>query len=716
MLRRWIKLKKQDIKDSMFDNFMPYTTHLILHRALPMIDGLKPSQRRVLYTMYDKKILRNKDHVKCRSIAGDVSKIHPHGSSYDTLVRMTEGHEAFGVPLIDSKGSFGKIYSRDEPPAAERYTEARLNKIAEQLFIGINKNAVEMKDTYDGQSKEPLLLPTSFPLVLMTGADGMAAGMATKFPMFNFNEVIDYTAAVLNKENPDVLDYIPSPDFPTDNTIVYDKEEMRALMEKGRGKFRIRAQYEIDGESIHFKNVPFTVKYENILDQIEKLAKGGKLKEVIDVHDNYGMDDTGVSSTGLIVEAKKGTEMNSLVSKLFLMTSLEDSFSANMNIVLNYKPQVLGVVSIIEEWIKFRKETITKSLQFEIDENNLQIEKLKGLDKIKDVLDEVVHLIRNTVSSEISSKLQNEFSLTEKQASYIENIQLRNLAKDYILKRTHEIKSLEESNESLYKNIINDDSLSTLIVDQLKKLNNEYIFPRRTALIDKKEATEQKNKITNTVNEPEDYNLKLFISKDLYLKKLPLTSMRGKYTNRLKEDDTFTIEEEMTNLGEVIVFTNHHNIYKKRLSEIEDTKPSELGEYLPSMFNYEKGEKPLFAIPMRKEFDQVVVLGFNDGTLAKVDSQAYYTKQNRTVLKNGYADKELIFVSLNSSLKYLKAITEEYQIVRDMSQFNSKASRTTSGSRFINLNENDRVVSYKVATEEDVEKYLMKSAGRGKKK
>ena len=695
----------------MVDNFMPYTAYLILHRALPMIDGFKPSQRRVLYTMYKNNNIHSKPYVKSNSTVGDVMKIHPHGSSYETLVRMAEGNESFGVPFIDSKGNFGKLYSRDSREAADRYTEARLNKIASEMFVGINKDGVDMIDTYDGLGKEPTVLPVSYPTILTNGISGMAVGMATDIPPFNFHEVINYTIALLQDED-DILKYIPSPDFPTDNTIVYDEEEMKNIMESGRGSFKVRAKYIIEGSSITFTHVPYTTRYEVIIEQIVDLVKDGKLKEITDVHDLYGM-----KSTGIQVEVKKGTDLNKLVEKLFHLTKLEDTFSVNLNLVLDNTPQVLGVTDTLKEWIKFRKQTITRMTNFQINENNIQLEKLQGLDKIKDVLDDVVKLIRTTDSKNISKELQNKFNLTEMQAEYVENIQLRNLAKDYILKRLEEIEKLGANNITLYDLVNNDDSMNNFIVKQLEKLNSDYSFPRRTDFIDKSKVLAQQSKIANKVEEPEDYNLKMFITNDLYLKKLPLTSMRGKYTNRLKEDDHFNIEEEMTNLGEIIVFTDKHNIYKKRLSEINDTKPSELGEYIPSMFDYEKGEKPLFAIPMRKEFDQVVILGFSDGTVAKVEAQAYYTKQNRTVLKNGYASKELIYVSLGDSIDYLKGMTEEgYSIVRDMSQFNPKASRTTSGSKFINLNEGAQVVSYEVASEEDVQKYLMKSAGRGKKK
>ena len=696
----------------MIDNFMPYSAYLILHRALPMIDGFKPSQRRVLYTMYKNNYINTKPYVKSNSIAGDVMKIHPHGSTYETLVRMTEGNEAFGVPFIDSKGSFGKIYSRDSKEASERYTEARLNKLAVEMFAGIDKDAVNMSDTYDGQSKEPEVLPVSYPTILTNGVSGLAVGMATEIPPFNFHEVINYTIALVNGQSDDILNYIPAPDFPIDNEIVYDTNEMKGIMETGRGSFKLRAKYVIEDNMIHFIHVPHTTKYEIIIGQITDLVKDGKLKEVTDIHDVYGMNSTGIQ-----VEAKKGTNMERLVAKLFQLTKLEDTFPVNLNIVLDNTPQVLGVTQVIKEWIKFRKETVKRITNFQLKENEFQLEKLTGLTKVIDILDEVIALIRNTESSKISAALQERFGLTEVQASYIEDMQLRNLAKDYILKRLENIEKLKSQNEALHAILNDETTLNRFIAERLERLNKEYQFPRRTGFVSKEEVVKTQSELKGKISEVEDYNLKMFITKDMYLKKLPLTSMRGKFTNRLKEDDTFTFEEEMTNLGEVIVFTNKYNIYKKRISEIEDTKPSELGGYIPSMFDYEKGEQPLFTIPLRKEFDQIAVLGFSDGSVAKIDVKAYYTKQNRQVLKNGYADgKELIYVSLENESVHLKSVSENgYAVVRDLQQIKPKMSRSSEGNRFMMLNEDDKVKEYVLASDEDVEKYLTKTASKGKK-
>ena len=703
-------MKEISIQKAMVDNFMPYSAYLILHRALPMIDGFKPSQRRVLYTMYKNNNLHNKPYAKSNSTVGDVMKIHPHGSSYETLVRLTEGHEAFGVPFIDSKGNFGKIYSRDSREAADRYTDARLNKIALELFSGINKNAVPMVDTYDEQGKEPVVLPVPYPTILTNGVSGMAVGMATDIPPFNFHEVINYTISKLKGKKDNILKHIPSPDFPTVNHIVYNEKTMEKIMETGRGSFKLRANYFIEDNAITFTHIPYTTRYEVIIEQIVDLVKEGKLKEVLDVHDLYGMNSTGIQ-----IEAKKGVDLEKLVEKLFFMTKLEDSFSVNLNLVINNKPSVMGVSQVIDEWINFRKEVIINTSKFQLAENNLQLEKLNGLDKIKDMLDEVVFIIRNTDSKNISSSLREKFGLTQAQSEYIENIQLRNLAKDYILKRLEEIKSLEEKNRSLEQLINNDKVLSDEIVRQLENLNKNYNFPRRTALVDESKVNRAQKNISNKKDEVEDYNLKIFVTKDLYLKKLPLTSMRGKFTNRLKEDDSFVVEDELTNTGEILVYTNKHNVYKRRIHEIEDNRPSDLGHYIPSMFDFDKGEEPLFAIPVRKEFEQDIILGFSDGTIVKINSKAYYTKQNRQVLKNGYANKELIYVGLDSEGD-LKAISSDgYAIVRELDKFGSKNSRNANGNKFMNVNNGETIVSYQHIPVGSEDNFKMVSAGKGKR-
>lgn len=711
-------MKSQSLEDAMLDNFMPFATYTILDRAIPMIDGFKPSQRRILYTMFEKGYTHNKPYVKSNTIEGDVMKIHPHGGSYKTMVRMTDGHEALGAPFIDSKGNFGKLYSRDTKEAAMRYTEARLNEFASELFKGIKQGAVDMKSTYDGQGIEPILLPVPYPVALTNSTSGVAVSIGSDIPPFNFHEVNNYAISILEGKNDDILKHIPSPDFPIENTIVYDAEEMRKIMETGAGSFSVRASYTLEDGYIHFKHVPHFTKYEAILDKISELSKEGKLKEVLDAHDTYGMNDDGSDSTGIQVEYKKGTDVEKLLDKLFRLTSLEETFSVNLNLVIDNIPQVLGVTRVIKEWIKFRKETIVRMARNQLKNNELQLEKLQGLDAIKNILDEVISTIRSTESNNIPKALQSKFNLSEVQADYITNIQLRNLAKDYILKRTEEINTLIKDNSLLSDLMENENSLNQHIIKQLKELNKKYSFPRRTEFVSKADVVETRAKNNQKLIEIDDYNLKMFITNDLYLKKLPLTSMRGKFNNRLKEDDSFVIEEELTNTGELVVFTDKRNVYKKRIHEIEDVRPSELGEYIPSMFDYEKGEKPLFALPLRKEFDQHIILGFSDGTIAKIDSKAYHTKQNRQLLKNGYADKELIYVGLSESISYnaIKAITSDnYAVVRDLDRFSSKSSRGASGNKFMTVNEGEKVVKYTSANEDDIDKYEIASAGKGRR-
>lgn len=704
-------MKQININDVMVDNFMPYTAYLILDRALPLIDGFKPSQRRVLYSMYNKGYTPNKPYVKSNSIGGDVMKIHPHGSTYGTLVRMSEGHEAFNVPFIDSKGNFGKLYSRDSREASDRYTEARLNKIAMELFNGINKNAVPMKPTYDDSGLEPEVLPVPFPVILTNGISGMAVGMATEIPPFNFHEVLSYTKARLTDSNAKVLDHIKAPDFPTDNDIVYSEDEMKQILETGRGGFKIRAKYTIKDNTVHFHNVPYTTRYEAVLDQLADLSKEGKLKEVVDVDDLYGLN-----STGIRVTARKNTNMPMLVEKLFKLTRLEDNFSLNLNIVIDNTPMVLGIPQVVDEWIKFRKETILRMTKHQIHENKITLNRLQGLETILNHLDDVIQLVRTTKGSQVIQTLMDKYDLNEEQAEYIESLQLKQLAQDRIEERLKEIEVLKKRIQGLTALLSNEKMLVSIIVKELDKLNKEYSFPRRTGFVDKEMVQAKTQKLQAKEDKIEEYNNRVFITKDLYLKNIPLTSLRGNYTNRIKEDDEIIFDKEMTNLGEVIVYTNKHNIYKKRLHEIEDTKPSELGEYIPSLFDYSKGEEPLFAIAVSKEFTDNVLLGFSNGTVAVIESKAYYTKQNRQLLRNGYAKgKELIFVTSDIPTHLLGKTSDGLSVVRELETFSPKSSRSANGNKFLTLNEDCSVVKYSLPTEEEVKKYLTKSAGKGKR-
>lgn len=705
----------------MMDSFMPYSTYLILHRALPLIDGFKPSQRRVLYSMYERGYTHNKPHVKSNSIGGDVMKIHPHGSTYETLVRMTNGHNAFNVPFIESKGSFGKVYSRDSRASADRYTSARLNKLSTQhLFTGIDKGAVEMIDTYDGSQKEPLLLPVAFPTILTNGISGMAVGMATNIPPFNFHEVINYTIAKLKDEGEDIIEYIKAPDFPIENTIVYDEDEMRKILTTGRGSFKVRGTYTIEGNTVTFHHVPHITTYESILDSIADLVKDGKLPEVVNTHDRYGMKKIKGKvqhTTGIKIVAKKNTNMEELVNKLFLLTRLEETFSVNLNIVLDNKPQVLGVPQVIEEWIKFRIQTVRNMSLTQKQENELQLEKLLGLVKIQDSLEQVVSLVRKTQGSQLIQALQDTFELTQIQAEYIANLQIRSLTEDVINERTKDIQKLRVNISALEKILTDDATVSQLIIKQLEQLNKEFPHPRRTNLIDKSSVIQAKAKVIAKANEIEEYNVRVFITEEHYVKKIPLTSMRGNTNQRLKDGDKIVQDTQMTNLGELLVFTNKHNVHKKRLSDLEDSRPPVLGDYLPTLLDLEKGEEILFTVAIGKDFKEHVILGFDDGNVAVIDSKAYATKQNRSVLKNGYhKDKTLTFVSITQPESYLVVdTTDGYRVAREVESLSLKSSRNVTGNIFVRLNEGSKVKSYKLAEQDEVSDYIIKSAGRGKR-
>lgn len=701
-----------NLTDAMLDNFMPYTAYMILHRALPMIDGLKPSQRRVLYTMYNINALPNKPYVKSNTIGGDVMKIHPHGSTYETLVRMTEGHQAFGVPLIDNKGNFGKFYSRDGREAADRYTEARLNKVALELFKGIKLNAVPMRPTYDGQHTEPEVLPVSFPLILTSGISGMAVGMATDIPPFNFHEVIEYTRKVLKGEDTLITDTIKSPDFPFENNIVYDKEKMEEILTTGRGSFKIRAPYEIKDNTVVFKHVPYGAKFEVVREKVSELSQQGKLKEVGKLSSMYGMN-----STGLKIVAKRNTDMQLLVEKLYRLTPLESTFSVNLNLVVNNKPQVLGVKEVILEWLKFRKETVRNMTAEQLRMKHKELTRLQGLELIINHLDQVIALVRESSSAEVIQKLQDTFKLKEEQAEYIANMQIRQLTTDNIQKRLEDIQAIVQTIKQLDLLMNDEITLEKFIDSDLARLSKEYSYPRKTSFVDESSIKKIAKKLVKKTEEKKDYNVKVFITEEQYIKKIPLTSMRGKAENRLKDGDKIISDMELTNHGEVLFFTNKHNVHKKRLEDFEDMKLTDLGDYIPTILDLESGEEVLFTIPVAAKFDGSIVLGFSDGNIAVIEDKAYYTKQNRTLLRNGYhKDKELIFAVRNTEDLHITAIsTDGLCLVRDIETINPKSSRAVAGNIYMRLNEGEKIKSYNVSSDKEIEKYLIKSAGKGRK-
>jgi len=702
---------RKSIIDVLRENYMPYVAYVIQDRALPEIDGFKPSQRRILETMRRMSLFTG-SRKKSQGIVGQTMFLHPHGDGaiYETLVRMSRDAESLLYPFIDSKGNFGKQYSRDMQYASARYTEIKLEPIAKELFKDMNKNTVDLVDNYDGTLKEPKLLPVTLPFILMNPQIGTAVAMASSFAPFNLNEVVDYTIAFIKSPNTvKVEDYIKAPDFPTGGNVIYDKDMFQRIFDTGRGTFTIRSTYHFTKEGILFEELPYTANFEAIIDKIADAVKDGKLKEVTDVNNNYG-----IKSKGVLVTTRKNVDKEALVEKLFKMTALQSTYPCNFNVVINGRPRVLGVKSIIHEWVKFRAQTVKRGLQFDVEKKLAKRHLLLGLKEILLDLDEAIKIIRGTKKKkDVVGNLVNAFDIDEKQAEYVGGIKLHELNEEHLIERTSEIETLEEEVEDLQDLISNRTRLAQLIISQLEEAKKEYGTERKSGII---EATAVA-KATKKIVEIEDYNVKVFVTKEGYLKKLPLTSLRGNFNLKLKEDDEIISEFETTNNSDILVFTDKHNCYKYKTHEIEDSKPSLLGEYLPSLLEL-KDEKILFTT-VTNDYKGTLFVGFDTGKLAKIELSAYATKTNRKMLANAYyiGAKALYFNVGQEDIDIVMVSSINKVGLFNTASINSKTSKTTQGNQLMKTKNDSTVVSIVDASKcvfEDAEYYRLANAGVGK--
>lgn len=701
---------KQGIRGVIVGNYMPYSTYVILERALPRIDGFKPSQRRILYTMMKMGLLTG-NRKKSQGVVGSTMFYHPHGDGaiYEALVRQAFDAEALRYPFIDSKGSFGKQYSKDMAYASARYTEVRLMPIARELFMGIEKNAVDMVDNYDGTLKEPKLLPVSYPNILTNAQSGTAVAMGSKIPSFNLGEVVDYTIAyIISPKTANVSDYIKAPDFFTGGTVIYDKNTFEQIFKTGKGSFVQRAKYVIKDNTITFDELPYWSNYEVIIDEIAELVKNGKVKEIVDVNDMYGIDSKGIELT-----VKNNTDKEMLIEKLFRMTSLQNTVPCNFNIVIDGTPKVLGFKEIIHEWLRFRGETVKRGLAFDRDK---KIDKRHLLLALKQVLldiDTAIKIIRETkTNSEVVENLMSTFDIDQTQAEYVAEIKLKHLNKEYLIQRISEIETLEKEVKDLEDIIGNRKRIAEIIIEQLQGVKAKYDTGRRTDVIELSDIP----KIEKQAIEVEDYNVKIFITKDGYLKKIPLTSLRGNYNINIKEGDEIISEIETTNNSDILVFTDKHNCYKYKTYDIKDHKPSVLGEYLPSLLGLED-EQLLFAT-VTKDYTGNLLIGFKDGKVAKIDLSAYETITNRKMIKNAYASKKaLYFKHIHEDIDVVAWSSIDKILVFNTSMINSKTSKTTIGVQAMKSKNDSFVYKYLDVKEEHldvVDYYRTSSAGVGK--
>jgi DNA gyrase subunit A len=673
-----VKSTEQKIVDTLEQNYMPYAMSVIVSRAIPEIDGLKPSHRKLLYTMYKMGLL-NGNKTKAANVVGQTMKLNPHGDMaiYETLVRLTRGNEALLHPLIDSKGNFGKSFSKDMRFAAPRYTEVKLDKICTELFENLDKNNVDFVDNYDGTLKEPLLLPTKFPNVLVCPNQGIAVGMASNICSFNLTEVCNATIEFLNNEEIIIEDYIKAPDFSTGGELIYNENEIKRIYKNGRGSFKLRAKYIYDKErnSIEIREIPYTTTVEAIIDSVIDLIKKNKIRDISDVR-----DETDLSGLKVTFDLRRNVDPDNLMKKLFKLTPLEDNFSTNFNLLIDGAPRVLGIRDILTEWVNFRINCIKRQLIFDINKKKDKLHLLLGLEKILLDIDKAVKIIRETEEEvKVIPNLMSGFNIDEIQAEFIADIKLRNLNKEYILKRVDEIDTLNKEIKTFTEIHKNEKRVKKIIIRELKEIIKKYGKKRKTTII-KEENIEE---ITQE-HFIDDYKLKLFFTEHSYLKKIPLTSLRANPEQKLKDDDKIVQEIETKNKSELLLFSNKHNVYKLKVYEIEDCKASLLGEYIPNILRLKNDEKIIYIVDT-DEYKGNMIFCFKNGKVAKIKLSAYITKTNRKKLTKAYSSlsdlSKLMFI--NEDIDLVLYSTIKKVLVFNTASINPKTTRDSQGVQVI---------------------------------
>ncbi len=678
-------IENQKITDTLEQNYMPYAMSVIISRAIPEIDGFKPSHRKLLYTMYSMGLLKG-NKTKSANVVGQTMKLNPHGDSaiYETMVRLTEGNQALLHPLVESKGNFGRQYSRDMAYAASRYTEVKLSRICSEIFADIDKNTVDLVDNYDGTMKEPTLLPTTFPNILVNPNQGIAVGMASNICSFNLKEICNTTIAIMKKPNiktSEIMEQLLAPDFSTGGEIIYNPKTMQDIYETGRGSFKIRAKYRYDRKEncIDILEIPYTTSIEAIIEKIVEIVKLGKAKEISDIR-----DETDLSGLKITIDLKKGTDPEKLMAKLFKMTPLQDSFGCNFNVLINSSPRVMGIKELISEWIIFRKDCIRRAITFDIAKKTDKLHLLKGLEKILLDIDKAIRIVRETEEdSMVIPNLMNGFSIDKIQAEYVSEIKLRNLNREYILNRTKEISELISELEELKLTLSDEKRIEKIIEKQLKEVSKKFGEERKSSIID------EENIQTIVEDETvEDYKLKLFRTEHNYIKKISLVSLRSSGEQKLKDNDRIVDEIEISNTAEALFFSDKGEVYKLKVNDIPDCKASQLGEYIPNLLGLSDDET-IVAMTATIDFEGYVMFCFENGKIAKIPLESYKTKLNRKKLTNAY--------SLISKLVKILFITEEcdmvaYSNIGKVLVFSSDSVpiKTTKNSRGVNVLESKK--------------------------
>lgn len=683
-------LVEQNITDTLENNYMPYAMSVIVSRAIPEIDGLKPSHRKLLYTMYKMSLLTG-TKTKSSNIVGQTMKLNPHGDMaiYETMVRLTRGNNALLHPLIDSKGNFGKQYSRDMKFAAPRYTEAKLDKICEEIFKDIDKNTVDFADNYDSTLKEPVLLPTTFPNILVSPNQGIAVGMASNICSFNLEEICNTTSALIDNEDIEISDYLKAPDFSSGGQLIYSEKEIRDIYNNGKGSFKVRAKYRYDKDNncIEITEIPYTTTVEAIMDQIIDLIKGGKVKEITDVR-----DETDLNGLKLTLDIRKSTDPDALMNKLFKLTPLQDSFNCNFNILINGRPRVMGVKTILNEWLIFRVECIKRQTLYDIEKKSDKLHLLMGLKKILLDIDKAIKIIRETEQEEfVIPNLMKGFEIDQLQAEYIAEIRLRNLNKEYILNRVSETDELIKEIAEL-KDIYKDEGkVKKIIQKQLKEIIKKYGQPRRTEII-KEEHIEE----ITTETLIEDYNLKIFLTEQNYLKKIALVSLRANPEHKLKEEDAITQEIETHNKAELLLFSNQFNVYKMKIYDIPDCKASSLGEYLTNLLELDNDEKIIY-VTATDNYEGYMLFFYENGKGAKIEMSSYATKTNRKKLANAYFSGsplvKIMFAAEDTDLVAVSSIKKV--LIFNTEAINPKTTRSSQGVQVLTSKKGSTLIAIK---------------------
>ena len=679
---------EQPICDTLELNYMPYAMSVIVSRSIPEIDGFKPSHRKLLYTMYKMGLL-NGNKTKSANIVGQVMRLNPHGDAaiYETMVRLSKGNEALLHPYVDSKGNFGKVYSREASYTASRYTEAKLAPICQELFRDIDADAVDFVDNYDATMKEPTLLPTTYPNILVAANMGIAVGMASNICGFNLREVCQAAIALIKDPEASILDVMPAPDFSTGGEILYDAAEMESIYQTGRGSFRVRGKwrYVKEGNLIEIYEIPYTTYTEAIVDKVAELVKAGKIREI-----NDARDESDKSGLKVALDLKRGVDPEKLMQKLYKLTPLMESFSCNFNVLIAGSPRVMGVKELLTEWTAWRTECVRRRVYHEMQRKSDKLHLLKGLSKILLDIDKAIKIIRDTeADAEVVPNLMIGFGIDQIQAEFVAEIKLRNINKEHILKRLQETEQLEKEIEDLQDILKKDRRVKDIIIKELQAVAEKYGMDRKTTLVFEHERVEEEEK-----PEIPDYPVSIFVSREGYLKKITPQSLRMSGEQKYKEGDSLSMTCETTNRAELLVFTDKQQVYKTHLYEFEDSKASVLGDYLPSKLQMDDGETVTAVVLPGDEFRGHILFVFENGKAAKVEAGVYATKSNRKKLTGAYSDKSPLKAILHLPEGDKQVVVYSQQgraLIFSSAQLTAKTTRATQGVAVMSLKKKDAV-------------------------